>query len=190
MNRDGLKADKAAARKAAMARRDRLKGRIDEARATAHLIEHLGSGAPRPLAGFLPIGSEIDPRPAMAHLAETREIGVPVVLGRGRPLAFRAWSPDCALIDGPFGVPVPAAGAAVTPLDLIVPLLAFDRSGVRLGYGGGFYDRTLEALRRDTAIRAIGLAFAGQEVGDLPADATDQKLDAIVTDAGIFIPVG
>lgn len=89
------------------------------------------------------------------------------------------------MIDGPFGAQVPRAGVWVTPDVVIVPLVAFDRKGGRLGYGGGFYDRTLEGLRAQAPVVAIGYAFAAQEAEDLPLEPTDQPLDMIVTEAGI-----
>ncbi len=92
------------------------------------------------------------------------------------------------MIDGPFGARVPAAGSWITPAALIVPLLAFDRDGFRLGYGGGFYDRTLERLRAAAPVLAVGFAFAGQEMETVPTEPTDQRLDAIVSEAGVIRP--
>jgi 5-formyltetrahydrofolate cyclo-ligase len=113
---------------------------------------------------------------------------VPVIEGKGLPLRFREWSPGVRMQPGPFGAQVPATGDWLQPELLIVPLLAFDAAGRRLGYGGGFYDRTLAALRARGPVRAIGLAYAAQQVGEVPADATDQPLDAIVTEAGVLRP--
>jgi 5-formyltetrahydrofolate cyclo-ligase len=131
--------------------------------------------------------SEADPRPAMA--AHSGPLCLPVVAGRGRPLVFRAWMPGAPLVAGGFGAMVPAAEAAeLVPEVLIVPMLAFDRQGYRLGYGGGFYDRTLAALRAAGPVRAIGLAFAGQEVAAVPRGPWDVALDLIVTEAGVVAP--
>ncbi|WP_371286182.1 5-formyltetrahydrofolate cyclo-ligase [Albidovulum sp.] len=94
------------------------------------------------------------------------------------------------MVPGTFGALVPAEGDWIEPEVLIVPLLAFDRRGYRLGYGGGFYDRTLEALRARGPVTAIGFAFAAQEVDEVPIEATDQPLDIVVTDKGILIPGG
>ena len=90
------------------------------------------------------------------------------------------------MVPGTFGAPVPEVGCWMVPQILIVPLVAFDRAGGRLGYGGGFYDRTLEALRRDGPVLAIGFAFAAQEVDALPQEPTDQRLDRIVTEVEVI----
>jgi len=101
------------------------------------------------VSGFWPMRSEIDPRPILTELgARGHPLCLPVVVGKGRPLVFRAWRPGDALVAGDFGTQVPDAGQPdVVPRVLLVPLLAFDRNGYRLGYGGGFYDRTLAMLR-------------------------------------------
>ena len=148
------------------------------------LAPHLG----RPVSGYWPIGTEIDPRPALEALARHGPVGLPVVEGRTRPLAFRRWRPGEALVPGGFGTSVPKADAPITPEVLIVPLLAFDRRGHRLGYGGGFYDRTLAALRACGPVLAVGFAFAAQRVEALPTEPTDAALDMIVTEGGIVRP--
>ncbi len=138
------------------------------------------------LAGYWPLPAEADPRPAM--MAHQGALCLPEVVGPAQPLRFRSWRPGEALREGVFRVMVPEQGAVCVPEVLIVPLLAFDRHGFRLGYGGGFYDRTLAELRRDGRPRAIGLAFAAQEVERVPVDATDMPLDLIVTEAETIIP--
>jgi 5-formyltetrahydrofolate cyclo-ligase len=154
-----------------------------EAAAQRHLRAALeGAGA---LAGYLPIRSEIDPTPVMAQ--HRAPVGVPVILGAGQALAFHLWQPDMALIKGPFGAQIPRDGQPMVPQVLIVPLLAFDAEGYRLGYGGGFYDRTLAALRAMGAVRAIGFAFAGQEVDAVVRDRFDARLDAVVTETGLRV---
>jgi 5-formyltetrahydrofolate cyclo-ligase len=110
---------------------------------------------------------------------------VPVIQAAGRPLLFSRWTPGCDMIEGPFGARIPAVTELVEPEILIVPLVAFDASGGRLGYGGGFYDRTLAQLRARRATLAIGFAFAAQEAEALPLEPTDQPLDMIVTETGI-----
>ncbi|OIQ92780.1 putative 5-formyltetrahydrofolate cyclo-ligase [mine drainage metagenome] len=140
------------------------------------------------VAGYWPLGDEADPRPLLAALAEAgAALCLPVVAGRGLPLLFRRWAPGQALETGPHGTRHPAAGAqTLAPTLVLVPLLAFDGDGGRLGYGGGFYDRTLAALRAaDPAVRALGLAFAAQKVDKLPLDRFDQRLDLIVTETGV-----
>jgi 5-formyltetrahydrofolate cyclo-ligase len=132
--------------------------------------------------------TEIDPTPAMEEAAAHGPAGVPVILGAGQPLKFRSWTPGCAMIDGEFGARIPASGSWIEPEILIVPLVAFSRAGGRLGYGGGFYDRTLERLRAHHATLAIGFAFAAQQDDDLPLEPTDQPLDLIVTERGVITP--
>lgn len=180
-------AAKASARKAAFARRKAAHA-ARRAAASAALADHLGALHGTVIAGYLPIRTEADPVPAMQYLSGRNRVCVPVVDGPGRPLSFRAWTPGCALVEGAFGVMVPAEGAPRVPEVLIVPMLAFDRALFRLGYGGGFYDRTLEALRRHGPVRAIGFAYAAQQAPHLPLEPTDQPLDEIVTEAGVLQP--
>ncbi|MFN3209098.1 MAG: 5-formyltetrahydrofolate cyclo-ligase [Roseovarius sp.] len=176
---------KAAARKAAFARR---KAAFDaDAGAGAGLLSGVLAGYRGvPLAGYMPIRTEIDPLPAMAEAAAHGPVGVPVIEAEGRPLNFSRWEPDGALRDGPFGAKVPDVDDFFEPEILIVPLVAFDRNGGRLGYGGGFYDRTLELLRGKRATMAIGFAFAAQEAEGLPLESTDQPLDMVVTEKEVI----
>lgn len=135
------------------------------------------------VAGYVPVRSEIDPRPALARLAALdRPVALPVVLAPDQPLVFRRWHPDQPLVPGAYGIAAPGPDAApLDPTVLLVPLLAFDRRGYRLGYGGGFYDRTLFSLRSHGPVLAVGVAFAAQEVPAVPAAPFDQPLDGIVT---------
>lgn len=183
----GLEAAKQAARKAAFARR---KAAFDTQApgAAGKLSEVLAGYRGVPLSGFLPIRTEIDPLPAMAEAAAHGPVGVPVIEAKGQPLKFARWEPDCALVDGPFGAMIPAEPAFFEPVVLIVPLVAFSRAGGRLGYGGGFYDRTLAMLRAHRPTLAIGFAFVAQEAEDLPLEATDQPLDLIVTESEVITP--
>lgn len=176
---------KAAARKAAFARRKAAFDAGHPAQA-AWLAQVLAAHAGQPLAGYMPMRTEIDPLAAM--VAATGPVAVPVIIGPGQALRFRQWTPGCALIEGPFRAMIPAAGDWITPRVLIVPLVAFDRQGGRLGYGGGFYDRTLQALRAAGPLIAIGYGWAAQEDGALPLEPTDQPLDLIVTEAGVIVP--
>ncbi|NMM42949.1 5-formyltetrahydrofolate cyclo-ligase [Rhodospirillaceae bacterium KN72] len=136
------------------------------------------------VSGFLPIGSEIN---TLKALDRFREMGctvcLPCVVQKDAPLVFRAWTPGDLLIEESFGTRAPADTAAVVEPDLLlVPMLAFDRQGYRLGYGGGFYDRSLDRLRGMKRVVAVGVAFAGQEVDAVPHDSLDQPLDWIVTE--------
>lgn len=134
------------------------------------------------VAGYMPIHSEIDPRVAMAALTAHGSVAVPVVERKAAPLRFDLWTPETEMVEGAFGARVPKVSEPVVPDVLIVPLLAFNRAGHRLGYGGGFYDRTLAQLRARGEVMAVGLAYAGQEMGDFPVAPTDAPLDAIVTE--------
>ena len=173
---------KAALRQQALAAR--AAGGDDEA-LTRNLIRALEPFAGRVLAGYWPMRDEADPRPAMS--AHQGPVCLPVVTGPARPLVFRRF--DGRLEGGGFGTSHPPAECPeVTPEVLIVPLAGFDRRGHRLGYGGGFYDRTLQKLRAEGKIMAIGFAYASQEVDPIPAEATDEALDLLVTDGGILTP--
>lgn len=151
----------------------------------AHLSAVLAGYRGVPLAGYMAMRTEIDPTAAMQEAAAHGPVGVPVIMGAGQPLRFRIWEPDSVMVAGDFGALIPETGGWMTPEILIVPLVAFDRRGGRLGYGGGFYDRTLEMLRAQRSTLAIGFAYAGQETQDLPLEPTDQPLDMIVTESGI-----
>lgn len=173
---------KTLARKAAFAARKEAFAR-GQGQAAEILADYLSAQAGAVLSGYMPMRSEIDPLPAMA--AHRGVVGVPVIPGPAMALRFREWTPGCALVAGEFGALVPAEGAWVEPAVLIVPMLAFDARGYRLGYGGGFYDRTLEMLRAKRPTLAVGFAFAAQEVDEVPIDAYDQQLDAVVTEEGV-----
>jgi 5-formyltetrahydrofolate cyclo-ligase len=147
------------------------------------LADVLAAHGGKILSGYMPMRTEIDPLPAMA--AHQGPVCVPVIVGKAQPLRFREWTPGCRMEPGDFGALIPSDGAWLIPQIVIVPLLAFDARGSRLGYGGGFYDRTLQALRARGPVLAIGFAFAAQEVAEVPTDATDQKLDMIVTENGV-----
>lgn len=140
------------------------------------------------VAGYAPMPGEIDVLPLMERLEERgHALCLPVVEGEGLPLVFRRWRPGDALEAGRMGVRAPAAASAqVMPQIVLVPLLAFDRRGYRLGLGAGFYDRTLEALRATEPVLAIGVAFDEQEVETVPREAHDQRLDAIVTPSALI----
>ena len=109
---------------------------------------------------------------------------MPVVVGDGLPLEFHEWWPGAAMRRGAFGAEIPADGHILVPDLVLAPLLAFDRAGWRLGYGGGYYDRTLEQLRAARPVRAFGIAFAAQEIATVPVEETDQRLDGMWTEEG------
>jgi 5-formyltetrahydrofolate cyclo-ligase len=178
-----LEEEKKAARKAAFARRAEAHKSGQDAAAQAALAAALAPHRGTPMAGYMPIRTEVNPLPVMADLAAAAPMGVPVIAAEGAPLHFRRWRPGIRMVAGPFGAMVPEEDEAVVPEVLIVPLVAFTRSGARLGYGGGFYDRTLEGLRAARPTLAIGFAYAAQEAEALPQEPTDQPLDAIVTEA-------
>lgn len=156
---------------------------------TAH-APRLGLAAGAVVAGYWPLGGEIDPRPLMAALAGLGcRLALPVVVARAAPLEFRAWAEGEPLEAGPHGTAHPPTTAPrLRPDVVLVPLLGFDRGGWRLGYGGGYYDRTLQSLRETAPIRAIGLAFAAQEMAAVPRDGHDQPLDAIATERELIEP--
>jgi len=141
------------------------------------------------VAGYWPIGDEIDCRPLMDRLAMLGcALALPVVTAAGQPLDFRRWSPGEELAKGAFATrhPIEAAAVAV-PNVLLLPLLAFDDQGFRLGYGGGYYDRTLDLLRARAQVRVIGLAYASQRVAAVPHDRHDQRLDGVATEDGLIV---
>jgi len=180
--------DRKAALRAA-AKRRRAEAAAASPKAGAALVARVLDSVPPPAGAavscYWPMGSEIDTRPLMTALHERgHTVGLPVMERRGAPLLFRAWTPGIALEPGGFGTEIPGADAAeVVPDYLLVPLLAFDRAGYRLGYGGGFYDRTLSKLRASGTRQAVGVAFGGQELPAVPREATDERLDWIVTEA-------
>jgi len=156
------------------------------------LARHFLARPPRPLscvaAGYWPIRDEIDPRPLLEALRRAgAAVCLPVVGEPGRPLTFRLFRRGAALAAGPHGVRGPGEDAPeVTPQIVFVPLLAFDRRGGRLGWGGGHYDRTLAALRAAGDVAAVGLAFSDQEVDAAPTGPLDQPLDWILTERGLI----
>lgn len=173
---------KEAARTTGFERRKEAHEQVSGPMAAARLQEYLEPYAGRTISGYMPIRTEIDPLSVMAKMSEVGFMTVPVIEGANQPLKFRVWTPDCDLVPGPYGAKVPASGDWLEPDVLIVPLVAFNRDGGRLGYGGGFYDRTLEMLRGRRKTIAVGFAYGGQEDSNLPLESTDQPLDAIVTE--------
>jgi len=145
----------------------------------------------RCVSAFWSVDTELGTEPLMRALAERGTVvGLPVVVAKATPLVFRRWFPGMTMVPAVHDIPVPPADAeTVDPDVLIVPLLAFDRQGYRVGYGGGFYDRTLAAKRgAGGPVTAIGYAFAAQEVDAVPHESYDQPLDVIVTEAETITP--
>lgn len=138
------------------------------------------------LAGYMAMRGELDPRLAM--MAHPGPVCVPVIIGKAQPLEFHRWTADGQMVEGAFKALIPARADPLVPQILVVPLLAFDHRGYRLGYGGGFYDRTLEKLRAAGPVVAIGFAHDEQQVAQVPIDATDQRLDLIVTPERVIRP--
>ncbi|MHA1597989.1 MAG: 5-formyltetrahydrofolate cyclo-ligase [Alphaproteobacteria bacterium] len=151
-----------------------------------HGMDFLGSVEGRVVAGYMAHGSEVDLGPLLAALADAgATLALPVVRAANVALTFRAWLPGDPLIEGAYGIGAPDDTALeVTPDIVLVPLLAFDADGHRLGQGGGFYDRTLENLRRHGDVTAIGVAFAAQRVSTIPRIEHDQRLDGVITEDG------
>lgn len=174
--------DKMALRLEAAARRAAACAAVDQHPAVERLDDELKPFAGHPVSFYMAMRDEIDPRPAMVRAVLRGPVLLPVTR-RGQPLLFRRWQPGTPMVRDRLGVEHPDDGQETgTPDVVVVPLLAFDAAGHRLGYGGGYYDRTLAALRTERPITAIGFAFSAQEVGRLPAEATDQALDAVVTE--------
>jgi 5-formyltetrahydrofolate cyclo-ligase len=140
------------------------------------------------VSGFMPMRSEINPLPLMKKLAGAgARLALPVTGRRGEPLVMRAWGFGDPLASGVWGIREPKPEAAqVDPDILLVPLLAFDRAGGRLGYGGGYYDVTLARLRSCKAVIAVGLAYAIQEIAEVPTTPHDATLDLVLTEQEII----
>jgi 5-formyltetrahydrofolate cyclo-ligase len=181
-------APKIALRPELRARRAALKQAHPDAGVRAALaFEAAGLGPFRTAAIYHPRGAELDPFPLATVLRRNGvQIALPVVVERDAPLVFRLESETGQLPPDAIGIPAPPPESPAVRPDLIVtPALAFDRFGRRLGQGGGYYDRTLAALRAEgPAVLAVGLAYAGQELPELPAGPFDQPLDGVLTEQG------
>jgi 5-formyltetrahydrofolate cyclo-ligase len=187
-----IDAEKALHRAAARADRDALSSGLGAAAAAGiaarfmtapALVERTGIGTMT--AGYMPIGSEIDPRGLMEQLAARGSgLCLPDVVSPEAPLEFRRWTAGDVLRSGAYGIEVPMPDAdRVHPDVVLVPMLAFNRRGYRLGYGGGYYDRTIAALRETKTVLTVGVAFSGQVRDDLPVGPHDVHLDWIVTES-------
>ena len=183
-----IDADKSALRGELRARRRRLAAETPDAAervAAAFLASNLPvfAGA----AIYHPVGAEIDPAPlGRAMLSRGIRVAYPVVVARETPLIFREHPADGKLVPDAIGIACPPPSAPeLRPDVVVVPMLGFDAFGGRIGQGGGFYDRTLGALRATGKVFALGLAYAGQELERLPMGPYDQRLDAVLTEQGL-----
>jgi 5-formyltetrahydrofolate cyclo-ligase len=187
---DPIAQRKAELRKEGRARRDALP--VDQQSAAAQAIAERGLPVPVSpgtiVSGYSPLKFEISPLPLMRHCArDGAKLALPVIQGRGSPLIMRAWAFGETLGSGVWGIREPKAEAPeVFPDILIVPLLLFDRAGYRLGYGAGYYDMTIARLRAMKPVTAIGLAFAAQEIADVPKTPRDARLDLVLTEREII----
>lgn len=181
-------------REAALARRDRMPpdDRVRAARAAAATPLPVSIPKATIVSGFLPINTEFNPILLMRKLSDAgARLALPKVVGRGHPLIMREWKFGEPLVAGVWGIREPAPEAPeVAPDILLVPFAAFDRAGYRLGYGAGYFDMTLASLRANKKIVAIGIGFAAQEVEQVPVEAHDQRLDFILTEAGLVFSAG
>ncbi len=182
-----VKVRKQAARKQAFAARAVAHAMGLDQAACAHLLRFFKAlPAFSVVSGYMPIRSEINPLPVMAALHDAgKTVCVPVIEAAGKPLKFSRWQPSTKMLKGAFGAMIPATEDFLDPDILITPLLAFDARGYRLGYGGGYYDRSFARLRGIKPVTGVGFAYGAQEVGEVPTEPTDQRLDALVSETGI-----
>jgi 5-formyltetrahydrofolate cyclo-ligase len=177
---------KAQVRRDAAARRDALPAAERAAAAAAIAARPLPVAVPAGaiVSGFSPLKSEINPVPLMRAFADAgARLALPVVAGRGKPLTMRAWAFGEPLVSGVWGIREPPLSAPdVFPDILIVPLLAFDRTGHRIGYGAGYYDMTIARLRGVKPVIAVGIAYAAQEIAEIPTTERDARLDFVLTE--------
>jgi 5-formyltetrahydrofolate cyclo-ligase len=178
-------------RKTALARRDALPAEVRAAAAQAIAERPFPIAVPPGaiVSGFMPLKSELNPLPLLRKLADAgAQLALPVVAGKGLPLTMRAFAFGDTLASGVWGIREPKPEAAeVFPDILVVPLLAFDRRGHRLGYGAGYYDMTITALRARKPVTAIGIAYAQQEIAEVPTTPRDARLDLVLTEHEIIV---
>jgi 5-formyltetrahydrofolate cyclo-ligase len=190
LSREPALAQKAALRGASLQRRDGLPpdARAAAAQAIATRALPVAVSTDSVVAGFSAIRSEISPVPLLRRFADAgARLVLPTIVKRGEPLLFRAWTFGEELARGQWGIREPKPDAPeVDPDVLVVPLAAFDRRGYRLGYGAGYYDLTLNALRARKPIMAIGIAFAMQEINAVPALPHDARLDLVLTEREVI----
>ncbi|HVJ76879.1 MAG TPA: 5-formyltetrahydrofolate cyclo-ligase [Hyphomicrobium sp.] len=169
-------------RKAAFARHGAEASRM----IAAHGLDFIGVNAGSVVSGFAAINEEINPAPLMTWLqAEGFRLALPVMQGKSKPLLMRSWTPGDAMNVAAWGIAEPLEDKpSVDPDVVLVPLLAFDARGYRLGYGGGFYDRTLQRLRKLKPVVAVGLAYDELRVDAVPVESYDERLDWVLTPSG------
>jgi 5-formyltetrahydrofolate cyclo-ligase len=181
---------KAALRQEAIALRDALPADARKAAADAIAARKfpLAITPATIISGFMPLKSEINPLPLMQKLADAgARLALPAIAGRGKPLIMRAWEFGAPLDRGQWGIREPKPDAPeVEPDILLVPLLAFDRAGYRIGYGAGYYDMTIHRLRALKPVVAVGIAFAAQEVPKIPTTPRDERLDLVLTEREVI----
>jgi 5-formyltetrahydrofolate cyclo-ligase len=177
---------KQALRQEALARRVSLKTPAAAEAMARNFIAEIPLAPGAVVSAYVAIGDEADPAPLIERLhAHGHPIALPRVVRKGEKLVFHLYRPGAPLVPGVFGLSQPGKDwPEAVPDVLVIPLLAFDARGQRLGYGAGFYDRTLAALRASRNIVAVGFAYAGQEVPDVPHQSSDEPLDWIVTERG------
>lgn len=178
--RTALRAEKLAARQALRA----AEHAVLSVRLEAHLRAWLAARAPACLAFCAPVNGEFDARPlATELLAQDWAAAMPVVIAPARPMIFRAWTPSTPMTADRYGIPIPAEGREIIPDIVLLPLVAFDAAGFRLGYGGGYFDRTLAALAPRPL--AVGVGFELARTASIHPQPHDLPLDAIITEAGM-----
>jgi 5-formyltetrahydrofolate cyclo-ligase len=181
---------KSALRQSFMERRLQLlpNDRVSAAEAvSAAFFQNVPLKAETVVAGYWPIKAELDALLLMrALLGKGHKCALPHVTGEGAPLLFRNWDENTPMVTGKYGLTEPANHETLLPDIILVPVLAFDATGHRLGYGMGFYDRTLARLKKQKPIRAIGLAYEMQLYNGLPVEANDVKMDMIITDRNVY----
>ena len=187
---DAISELKSVIRKDALMRRDALPAaeRASAAETIAARAFPLAISPGTVVSGFMPLKTEINPLPLMRRLTEAgAQLALPAIAGRGKPLIMRAFAIGDALASGQWGIREPNADAPeVAPDILLVPLLAFDRAGHRIGYGAGYYDMTIGKLRAMKPAVAVGIAFAAQEIGEVPVTPRDARLDLVLTEREVI----
>lgn len=190
------KGDKKRLRQEMLARRDaaRRGAPAKEGQALAAIFEgkalpHFNHALHTVVSGYWPMGSEADVRPIL-HCLERHKftIGLPVVVAKQTPLVFRRWQTGAAMEKGVWNIGIPADPTEVTPKAMLVPIVAFDEAGYRLGYGGGFYDRTIDRLKSmGHRPLTVGIALETQKIDAVPHESWDERLDMVVTEDGFYM---